>query len=170
MLSTFADLSAAEAARFIAACCASTRWQACVVEGRPYLTDVALLNVAEEALATLPWSDVLEAVGAHARIGDRPVGDDQETRWSRSEQAGTADASRDVAARLRAGNLAYQERFGFVFLISATGKSGDQILAALRERLSHEVAVEQGVVRAELWQIVRRRLARAFDLPGKLAV
>lgn len=99
-----------------------------------------------------------------AAAGDRPgpAGGDREAAWSRQEQSGTRDAPADVQAGLRAGNAAYEERFGHVFLICATGMSAASMLAALQARLGHDPAREREVVRDELMKIVRLRLGKAF--------
>jgi 2-oxo-4-hydroxy-4-carboxy-5-ureidoimidazoline decarboxylase len=92
-----------------------------------------------------------------------PAGGDREAAWSRQEQSGTRDAPADVQAGLRAGNAAYEERFGHVFLICATGMSAASMLAALQGRLGHDPAREREVVRDELMKIVRLRLGKAFQ-------
>ena len=86
-----------------------------------------------------------------------------EAAWSRQEQSGARDAPADVLAGLRAGNAAYEERFGHVFLICATGMSAASMLGALQTRLGHDPAAEREVVRDELMKIVRLRLAKAFE-------
>jgi 2-oxo-4-hydroxy-4-carboxy-5-ureidoimidazoline decarboxylase len=102
------------------------------------------------------------APGAAAGGRPGPAGGDREAAWSRQEQSGTRDAPADVQAGLRAGNAAYEERFGHVFLICATGMSAASMLAALQARLGHDPAREREVVRDELMKIVRLRLAKAF--------
>ena len=99
-----------------------------------------------------------------AAASDRagPAGGDREAAWSRQEQSGTRDAPADVQAGLRSGNAAYEERFGHVFLICATGMSAASMLDALQDRLGHDPAREREVVRDELMKIVRLRLAKAF--------
>ena len=99
---------------------------------------------------------------AGGRPGPGPAGGDREAAWSRQEQSGTRDAPADVQAGLRAGNAAYEERFGHVFLICATGMSAASMLAALQVRLGHDPAREREVVRDELMKIVRLRLGKAF--------
>jgi 2-oxo-4-hydroxy-4-carboxy-5-ureidoimidazoline decarboxylase len=99
---------------------------------------------------------------AGGRPGPGPAGGDREAAWSRQEQSGTRDAPADVQAGLRAGNAAYEERFGHVFLICATGMSAASMLAALQVRLGHGPAGEREVVRDELMKIVRLRLGKAF--------
>jgi 2-oxo-4-hydroxy-4-carboxy-5-ureidoimidazoline decarboxylase len=130
--------------------------------GRPYGTLDALIERSDGAIALLEWPDVEEALAAHPRIGQRPAGSDRESGWSRQEQSATSGLDRGTADDLRAGNLAYEERFGHVFLIRASGRSAEEMLAELRERLGNDAETERGVVRAELAQIVRLRLARAF--------
>ncbi len=103
-----------------------------------------------------------EADRPGGRPGPGPAGGDREAAWSRQEQSGTRDAPADVQAGLRAGNAAYEERFGHVFLICATGMSAASMLAALQVRLGHDPAREREVVRDELMKIVRLRLGKAF--------
>jgi 2-oxo-4-hydroxy-4-carboxy-5-ureidoimidazoline decarboxylase len=154
-----------EAARLLQPCCASRRWIDEVVAGRPYGSSAALVERSEAALETLSWDDVTEALAAHPRIGEQAGGEHREAAWSRQEQAGAATAGDDAAAvaeQLRGGNVAYEQRFGFVFLICATGLSAPEMLAALRKRLGHDADAESSVVRIELEKIVRLRLAKAF--------
>lgn len=161
--STFDTLTSAEATAALEPCCASRRWQSLVVAGRPYGSPTALAAASDAALGALDWRDVLEALAAHPRIGQRAAGDGTEARWSRSEQAAAATTDADLAAQLRDGNVAYEQRFGWVFLICATGRTPDAILAALRARLGNDVAAEQAEVREQLRQIVRLRLEKAFS-------
>ena len=96
-------------------------------------------------------------------FGERRLGTTTEDRWSRTEQAGALDAADEVAARLEEGNRRYEERFDHVFLIRAAGRSGDEMLAALEERLGNDPATERDVVRRELAEIVRLRLLKVLD-------
>jgi len=145
----------------LALCCASSRWIEEIIAGRPYATMDTLVGASDTALRGLEWNDVLQALAAHPRIGASPAGADREAVWSRQEQSAAAgDAI--AADRLAEGNLAYEARFGFGFLICATGRSAAEVLAALEQRLEHDAVTEQEVVRAELAAIVRLRLAKAF--------
>lgn len=153
---------AAEAERELLACCASRRWADELLALRPYHDLAGLRRVSNTVLAELSWADVEEALAAHPRIGERAAGEGREAAWSRSEQAGAAESSADTVADLAGGNVAYEERFGHVFLICATGLSGEQMLHALRERLGNDPETERGVVRAELAKIVDLRLGKAF--------
>ena len=153
--------TAATAAGLLRAC-ASTRWIERMISGRPYRSMEALTAASDGVLATLGWPDIEQALAAHPRIGARGAGHGREAAWSRQEQSGTRDAGPEVQAGLRAGNAAYEERFGHVFLICATGMSAASMLAALQARLGHDPATEREVVRGELTKIVRLRLARSF--------
>lgn len=177
--------TAATAAGLLRPACASTRWIERMISGRPYRSMEALTAASDATIAALSWPDIEHALAAHPRIGarlpdqaaprdqggpqdqggprDQGTARDREAAWSRQEQSGTRDASPEVQAGLRAGNAAYEERFGYVFLICATGMPAASMLAALRARLGHDPATEREVVRDELTKIVRLRLARTFE-------
>ena len=151
----------AEAA--LLACCAAPRWAAEVAARRPYRDLDTLCRVSDTVLAALGWSDVLQALAGHPRIGERAAGDGRSAGWSRSEQSGVAGqtaADERLASELAAGNAEYERRFGHVFLICASGRGAGEVLAALRERLGNDEATERAVVRQELRAIVNLRLAR----------
>jgi 2-oxo-4-hydroxy-4-carboxy-5-ureidoimidazoline decarboxylase len=148
------------AARALSSCCASSRWAQRVAAARPYRTWAALLDRSNAALRDLDWTDVLEALCAHPMIGRRAEGDSAEAAWSRSEQSGMDGASRDVTERLASLNLTYQEKFGHVFLICASGLPAEVMLRALEHRLRNDAAAERRETRAELAAITRLRLER----------
>jgi 2-oxo-4-hydroxy-4-carboxy-5-ureidoimidazoline decarboxylase len=152
-LASFNAAPAPEAAAVMLACCASRRFAAAVAAGRPYPARAAALAAVETVFDSLTWSDVLEAMDAHPRIGARVSG------ASAAEQSGVTDDSR---AALLAGNAAYEERFGHVFLICATGLSGAQMLAALRRRLENDEDSERVVATAELRKITLLRAGKAL--------
>jgi len=152
----------AQAEQALLACCASRRWADELLVRRPYHDIAGLRQVSHTVLESLTWNDVAEALAAHPRIGERADGAGQEAGWSRAEQAGAAASSATTQEDLVAGNVAYEERFGHVFLICATGLSGEAMLGALRQRLGNDPDTEQGVVRAELAKIVDLRLGKAF--------
>ena len=140
--------------------CASTRWLDAIAAARPYSNIAALDEVSDDLIARLAWADVGEAMAAHPRIGERATGQDRESQWSRQEQSSASGAALDVSEALRAGNVAYEQRFGHVFLVCATGRTPLQILEALTERLDNDERTEQAVVRRELAAIVRLRLLK----------
>jgi 2-oxo-4-hydroxy-4-carboxy-5-ureidoimidazoline decarboxylase len=156
-------LPAADARARLAAVCASPAWVDAVVAARPYGDRGALRDTADRTLAGLDWTELRAALDAHPRIGQRPAGDDREAAWSRREQAGMAAAPDAVRAELAEANRAYEERFGHVFLIFATGRTDREMLAAARERLTNDDDTERAVVRGELARIVALRLARLLD-------
>jgi len=124
----------------------------------------ALHRDAEDIWARLAVQDYLEAFAHHPPIG----AGDAELRaragaaagWSKQEQAGVAGADRKTLAALRAHNRAYRERFGFVFLVCASGKGAAEMLALVEERLKNDRAIEIGVAAAEQAKITRLRLER----------
>lgn len=155
ILTWFNRLPAADAARELRSCCASRRWVEHVAAGRPYGTVEQLYAASDGALADLAESDVDQALADHPRIGDRPIGAD-----SRREQAGVAAAPEATLAALADANRAYEARFGHVYLVCATGRDAEELLAIVRDRLSNDPDTERRVLREELAKINRLRLGR----------
>jgi 2-oxo-4-hydroxy-4-carboxy-5-ureidoimidazoline decarboxylase len=152
-LEAFNAAPAEQAEAALLACCASRRFAAEVAAGRPYDSTAAAERAVDRVFATLTWPDVLEALDEHPRIGARVAG------TSAAEQSGVTDDSR---AELTAGNAAYEQRFGYVFLICASGLSGEQMLGALRRRLAHDEAAERAVTIGELRKITLLRMRKAL--------
>ena len=140
------------------ACCDVPSWAATLLQKRPYDGVGALLDTADAAARGFTTDEVDRALAKHPRIGERPRGQSTEASWSRQEQSGVTP---DEA--LAEGNRAYEERFGRVFLICSTGLSAEEILAALRQRLSHDDAEENAVVKDELRKIALLRLERLVE-------
>jgi 2-oxo-4-hydroxy-4-carboxy-5-ureidoimidazoline decarboxylase len=147
----------------LAACCDVPRWVDGVLAGRPYSEEAALKQVADRGLRDLDDSEVDRALAAHPRIGDRASGPSTEAAWSRHEQSGVGDDP-EVRAALAAGNREYEKRFDRVFLICATGLSAAEMLASLRERLTHDPVTEAAVVREELRKIALLRLGKVLEV------
>ncbi len=146
------------------ACCAAPAWGAAVVAGRPYRDRAAIIAGADAAARNLSWADVLKGLSAHPRIGERARGDSPEAVWSRREQSAAAAAADEAGrAALVAANEAYEEKFGHVFLIFASGRSRAEILAAARERLGNDEAAERPIVADQLRRIALLRLERLLD-------
>lgn len=158
-------------------CCGSRRWISLVAARRPFGSVAGLAAVAAEADAALGAEDWLEAFRHHPRIGDLDAlrrkfalpASEQSKTWSAGEQAGVSGADDAVLERLAAGNLAYEARFGYLFIVCATGKSAAEMLAILESRLPSEPAAELAVAAGEQRKITRLRLdkllARLAD-PG----
>lgn len=150
--------TAADAAEWLRPCCASRRWLDEIIRLRPYDDRSTLREHSDTVLAALPWEDLREAVDAHPRIGERATGTDTESGWSRSEQSAATTEDERVKAELVDGNRRYEERFGHVFLVCATGLTAGDILDALRQRLENTPEAERTAVRTELTRIVDLRI------------
>ena len=152
-LASFNAAATEDAVAVMMSCCSSRRFAATMAAGRPYPSFTALDAAVTATFESLDWADVLEAIAGHPRIGDRACGQ------SAAEQSGVADSSR---AALAAGNRDYEERFGHVFLICATGLSGEEMLAALRERLHNDPHAERKVATTELRKITVLRVRKGL--------
>ena len=152
-------LPAEQAEAELLACCSAPEWASRVAAARPFADAAALAARADEVWETLGPDDWLEAFAAHPRIGERSPGA-ATASWSSAEQAGVGDADPGVLAALVEGNLAYERRFGHVFLISASGRKAEELLAALRERLDNDPETELRVAASEQRKITRLRLDR----------
>jgi 2-oxo-4-hydroxy-4-carboxy-5-ureidoimidazoline decarboxylase len=159
-LGSFNAAPAADAERDALACCASTAFAKAVADGRPYPDAAALLAAVDTVFATLTWDDIAESMNGHPRIGDRAA----RGGMSAAEQSGAAAATDEVKQGLADGNLAYEQRFGHIFLICASGLSGQEMLTRLRARLKNDEDAERGVVRAELLKITRLRITKLLSL------
>jgi 2-oxo-4-hydroxy-4-carboxy-5-ureidoimidazoline decarboxylase len=153
----FHSLSHEEAAAELMTCCAVRSWAAQMSGLRPFTDEVAFIAAGRKLVDQLSWPQVREALSAHPRIGERLAAQTAEARWSRQEQSGVSEGSREAFI---AGNIAYENRFGHIFLICATGLSGEEMLAQLNQRLENDVAHERVTVRQELAKIVELRLRK----------
>jgi OHCU decarboxylase len=157
------SLPADEAMKELRQCCGSQRWVAEVVDGRPYASLETLLTRAHDVWWSLDQSDWLEAFRSHPRIGEKKAAEKvsaQSRHWSGQEQAGMSNASRESAHVLAALNRAYELKFGYIFIICATGKTPEEMLSALRERLQHDAGVELPLASAEQARITELRLKK----------
>ncbi|MEV6769214.1 2-oxo-4-hydroxy-4-carboxy-5-ureidoimidazoline decarboxylase [Nocardia sp. NPDC051030] len=161
-----------EAAAQLLTCCASRRWARKMVANRPYMNEASLVEAAVSGVRELDWADIEEALEAHPRIGERtaakaaPSADaEREAQWSREEQSGADDADAAVLAELAARNVAYEQHFGHVFLIRATGRSAVEMLSELHRRLHNSVEDEHEVVRDELADITGLRIRKLLEQP-----
>jgi 2-oxo-4-hydroxy-4-carboxy-5-ureidoimidazoline decarboxylase len=161
-LDAFNGLDAAGARDALLACCRSGRWAGQVADGRPYPSWPALLAAAAAALTD---ADVAEALAGHPRIGQAPAAG--HSSFSRSEPSGVTGAGDSVRADLAAGNQAYEERFGHIYLVCAAGKSAPELLAILRSRLGNDPETERQVVRSELIKINDLRLAKLIGVEAQ---
>ncbi|ARZ67094.1 OHCU decarboxylase [Streptomyces albireticuli] len=154
-----------EARTALRAVCASGAWAEAVLARRPYPDPAALLAANDAAVAALTPADLAEAAAAHPPIGRPTPGDPASAR----EQRGMADAPARLKAETLELGLAYQERFGHVFLVCATGLTAVQLRDAVRNRIDNTPEREREIVRAELGKINRIRLAGLVEAPGDTA-
>ena len=147
-----------EAIAALRPCLDIDRWCAEVADARPFGSVDELVAWAEVAASPLTAAEVEGALAHHPRIGERAAGAGAEAAMSRAEQAGVDADDAEIAAALAAGNRAYEERFGRVFLIRAAGRSAREMLDALTERLGHTPGEEEPVVAEQLREIAVLRL------------
>ncbi|MBZ9598902.1 MULTISPECIES: 2-oxo-4-hydroxy-4-carboxy-5-ureidoimidazoline decarboxylase [Streptomyces] len=139
--------------------CASSAWGSRMLAQRPFTTADSLFAANEAAMAELTAQDLAEAMGGHAPIGRPKPGDPTSAR----EQRGMAGASEELRNELLELNLAYQEKFGHVFLICATGATGEFMRDAVKVRIDNSPEQEREIARGELVKINRIRLTRLVE-------
>lgn len=137
-------------------CCGSSRWAASMAAARPFASLDAMVAASDRICGQLEPSDWLEAFAAHPRIGERSAG----RSWSSEEQASVATAADDVQQRLATANHAYERRFGYIYIVCATGKSATEMLTLIEQRLRNNPEDELRIAAAEQRQITRLRLAK----------
>jgi 2-oxo-4-hydroxy-4-carboxy-5-ureidoimidazoline decarboxylase len=140
-----------------------------MVAGRPYRSAAALYAASDHATLALDPDGLAQALAGHPRIGDAAPahsGDRRSAAWSRGEQAGVATAGASLLDDLAAANAEYERRFGHVYLVCASGRSADELLAICRSRVGHDPETERGVVLGELAKINRLRLAKLLEEAG----
>jgi 2-oxo-4-hydroxy-4-carboxy-5-ureidoimidazoline decarboxylase len=153
----------AEATALFHRCCGSSRWSREMAQQRPFLSEAALLEAADRIWWGLAAADWLEAFAAHPKIGARgPMKPPHAgtAAWSAGEQSGTASAAAEVLRALADANHQYETRFGYIFIVCATGKSADEMLTILKRRLSHSPDDEIKLAAAEQAKITRIRLEK----------
>lgn len=162
-VTVFNGLSQEQATARLATCLKAPGWAGAVLAQRPYPDRETLLSTAYRLGVALDAADLRSALSAHPQIGERPGGAGREAEHSRAEQGGVDAEDEELARQLRAGNIAYDQKFGQVFLIRAAGRSGPEILAALTRRLANDPDTEALVVLDQLAQIAQLRLGLWLD-------
>ena len=144
-------------------CCGSSRWAEAMIARRPFRDWETLLASADEVWWGLGESDWREAFAHHPKIGDADAlrARFASTRhWAAGEQAGVQSATEKTLVALAEGNRAYEDRFGFIFIVCATGKTAEEMLALLRARLANDPRDEPRVAAGEQARITRIRLEK----------
>ncbi|PJN13761.1 OHCU decarboxylase [Streptomyces sp. CB01635] len=158
-LSRFNTLQENAAGAALHEVCASSAWGSKLLAQRPFESAEELFDASDAAMAELSAEDLAEAMAGHPPIGRPKPGDPTSSR----EQRGMAGASEELKAEMLELNLAYQDRFGHVFLICATGATGEQMRDAMKARIGNDTGTEREIVRTELGKINRIRLTRLAE-------
>jgi OHCU decarboxylase len=153
------DLPSHEAEARLLACCGSTEWARRVAAERPFTNAGELEAVSDRVWKSLPKDAWLEAFSAHPRIGASPF-----SRWAREEQGGTSSASTETLANLADLNRHYEERFGWIFIVCATGKTAAEMLALAQARIHNDPQTELAIAAEEQRKITRLRLAKMLEM------
>jgi len=153
------------AAKELLQCCGSKRWARQVTDARPYENLEALVATANDIWWSLDRDDWLEAFRSHPKIGEKKTAETLSAKWSGQEQAGVNAASTDTTNALAALNRAYEQKFGYIFIICATGKTSAEMLAALRQRIEHDEAEELPIAAGEQSKITELRLKKLLTTP-----
>lgn len=149
-----------EALAAMLACCAAQRWAATMVAARPLDSIVVLNETADRIWSTMAEPDWLQAFAAHPRIGERSHASKQSATWSLQEQSSVSVAGEHTLAQLAEGNVAYEKRFGFTYIVCATGKSADEMLFILNRRLTRTRDAELHEAAEQQRQILQLRLGK----------
>jgi OHCU decarboxylase len=152
-------------ARFLD-CCGSRNWARKMTDARPFADEKTMLDEAARIWQNLAPADWLEAFSAHPKIGARkaaPRQQAQSAEWSRGEQSGTQTADDAVLQALDEGNRLYEETFGYIFIVCATGKSAEEMLGICRARLGNDADAEIRIAAEEQRKITEIRLKKLLE-------
>ncbi len=180
-LDAFNTLDEESAARELRRCCGSTRWVESMTRARPFPSAEAMADIGDAVWMSLGPADWLEAFAAHPRIGEtRPresgglaapklgggtpgEGGSGGLSWEEQEQSGTRSATEKVKERLAARNRQYEARFGYIFIVCATGKTVEEMLATVEDRLQNDSQEELRIAAEEQRQITRLRIGKLLE-------
>ncbi len=160
------SLSQADATMEFLKCCGANRWATQLERSRPFANWQELLTTADRIWWNLDRQDWLEAFRSHPQIGERKAAQtvsEQSARWSEGEQSGVREAATGTLSALADANREYLEKFGYIFIVCATGKTTGEMLALCRERLSHEADAELRVAAEEQRRITHLRLRKLLQ-------
>ena len=148
-------------------CCRAQRWAHALAAARPFSSEKALYAAADIHWAAMQEPDWMEAFRAHPRIGERKVAHatPQSRQWSSQEQAPVDSAQATILEQLASGNACYEELFGFTYIVCATGKSAEEMLAILNLRLESDRQTELSEAAEQQRQITQIRLRKWLQTP-----
>jgi len=147
------------AAREFLRCCGSTAWTRQMAASRPFAGLESMMRTSDTIWVSLQRPDWLEAFAAHPRIGDATPAP-AAANWAAHEQSGVGGAQKEILHRLAEGNRAYEARFGYIFIVCATGRSAAEMLAILEQRLTNGSDRELHIAAEEQRKITRLRLTK----------
>jgi 2-oxo-4-hydroxy-4-carboxy-5-ureidoimidazoline decarboxylase len=162
-LAALNTLPATARAGALATCCGATAWVTALNGQFPFASAAALYEAAERSWHSLGEADWREAFAHHPKIGDVRVLQEKfasTAAWAAGEQGAVKQASLETLEALAAGNAAYEQRFGYIFIVCATGKSAAEMLALLQARLPNDPSQEIHVAMSEQAKITRLRLEK----------
>ncbi|MGC1463417.1 MAG: 2-oxo-4-hydroxy-4-carboxy-5-ureidoimidazoline decarboxylase [Terracidiphilus sp.] len=144
------------------ACCGAKRWASAMVDLRPIGSVAELSAAADQVWSTMKDGDWMEAFACHPRIGERKAAPAvaKSATWSKQEQSSAASASEDLLAEIAEENARYEELFGFTYVVCATGKSAEEMLAILKRRLASNREAELLEAAEQQRQITQIRLGK----------
>jgi OHCU decarboxylase len=160
------SLSPAQAEAEFLKCCGSTRWAQAMTAIRPFKSIDDLLAKADSVWWSLDQEDWLEAFRSHPKIGEKKAAaaqSEQAQSWSAQEQSATSGAATEVMRALAEGNREYEQRFGFIYIVCATGKSSEELLNILNTRLENDAEIELRNAAEEQRKITRLRLENLLN-------
>jgi len=160
------ELSANQADVEFLKCCGSTRWAQTMTQARPFAGLDDVLTGADRIWWSLSEADWLEAFRAHPKIGEKKAATTQSAeaqKWSAQEQSGVTQASASTISELAERNREYEDRFGFIFIVCASGKSSEEMLAIINERIRNKAETELRAAAAEQSKITRLRLEKLLN-------
>lgn len=143
-------------------CCGSTRWTRLMTLARPFASEDELIDMAAAIWKDLRDSDWLEAFSTHPKIGESKAAETRSAQWSAGEQSGINSADDIVKNLLAEANREYYDKFGFIFIVCATGKSAEEMLDICRTRLANSRDTEILNAAAEQQKITEIRLRKLF--------
>lgn len=157
------ELNDTEAAEAFRRCCGSNAWVKEMLGARPFVSAEALSEQADRSFKDLTRADWMDAFAAHPKIGDITSLKKKFSvtkNWAENEQAGAKGISDTVARDLAARNEEYFQKFGYIFIVCATGKSAEEMLTMLKQRLDNDAAIELPIAAEEQRKITHLRLEK----------
>ena len=165
-IAEFDHLDKEQKKKLLYQCCGSTAWVEKMLAKPPVEDLVDLLEDAEEAWYTCSEADWKEAFSHHPRIGDLQSLKEKFSadQWANGEQSSVKKASEHLLLSLAEGNKAYEDKFAYIFIVFATGKSAEEMLAMLTDRLQNDPKEEIKIAMEEQLKITKHRLEKVFEI------